>query len=173
MIVRNPLLALVLLAPLMLAGCDLPGNAAPVVKLGVIAPFEGRERALGYAILPVIKETVAESNASGELGPYRVLVVAFNDDFETETARQQAEALAQDPSVFGVAGPLTADAARAVAPVLAEAQIRHMPFYVQPETNDISGVQAEAKKAARYLLDALAADIREHGRPTGPLPPSP
>lgn len=153
-----------------LTACSMPGDAAPVLKLGVIAPFEGRERALGYAILPAVKEEVAEANASGEFGNYRVLVVAFNDNYETAAARQQAEALALDPSVFGVVGPLTLDAAHAAAAVLAPANIQMMPFFPASEAKDFSQAQAGAKKMTRALLDALVTDIREHGRPVGPRP---
>ena len=64
----------------LLSACTMPGDAASIVKIGVIAPFEGAGRPLGYAVLPAIKAAAAEANASGALGRYQVLVVAFNDD---------------------------------------------------------------------------------------------
>ena len=105
----------------MLSACALPGDAAPVVKIGVIAPFEGAGRPLGYAVLPAIKAAVAEANASGKLGRYQVMVVAFNDDLHGPTAAAQAQALALDPEVLGVVGPWTAEIAAAAEPILAEA----------------------------------------------------
>ncbi len=95
----------------LLAACALPGDAAPVVKIGVIAPFEGAGRPLGYAVLPAVKAAVAEANASGKLGRYQVMVVAFNDDLHGPTAAAQAQALALDPEVLGVVGPWTAETA--------------------------------------------------------------
>ena len=105
----------------LLSACALPGDAAPVVKIGVIAPFEGAGRPLGYAVLPAIKAAVAEANASGKLGRYQVMVVAFNDDLHGPTAAAQAKALALDPEVLAVVGPWSAETVEAVAPILAEA----------------------------------------------------
>lgn len=154
---------------LLLAACSLPGSAAPVVKLGVIAPFEGEGRALGYAILPPIKEAVAEANASGELGPYRVAVVAFDDSLDPATARRQAVALSHDTSVVGVVGPFSAETIASAAPVLAAASLRSEPVVTARFTGeDFSQEQARAKEAARRLLKALAADIQASGRPTRP-----
>jgi ABC-type branched-subunit amino acid transport system substrate-binding protein len=107
-----PVLALVLL----LAGCAAH-NAAPVIKLGVIAPFEGAGRPLGYAVLPAIKEVVREANDRSAFGPYRVTVVAFNDDLDPAIAAAQAEALALDPDVLAVIGPFTHTTVEAAAPV--------------------------------------------------------
>jgi ABC-type branched-subunit amino acid transport system substrate-binding protein len=154
---------------LLLSACSLPGNAVPVVKLGVIAPFEGRGRALGYAILPGVKAAVAEANAAAEFGPYRVAVVAFNDNLDPATAREQAAALALDPDVIGVVGPFSPETAAAALPVLQQASIPVEP--VQSAgllEQDYPQDAAQAKEAARTLLQALAADIREHGQPTRP-----
>ncbi len=106
---------------LLLSACAMPGDAAPVIKIGVIAPFEGTGRPLGYAVLPAIKAAVEEANASGDLGRYRVLVVAFNDDLDAPTAAAQAQALALDPDVLAVVGPWTAETAAAATPILAKA----------------------------------------------------
>ena len=152
----------------------MPGDAAPVVKIGVIAPFEGAGRPLGYAVLPAIKAVAAEVNASGALGRYQVLVVAFNDDLHRPTAAAQAKALALDPDVLAVVGPWTAETAAAAEPILAEAGI---PMVAEPATpipppGEKWGDEALAQAAtragddARVLLAALAADIRAHGRPT-------
>lgn len=158
----------------LLSACALPGDAAPVVKIGVIAPFEGAGRPLGYAVLPAIKAAVAEANASGKLGRYQVMVVAFNDDLYGPTAAAQAKALALDPEVLGVVGPWSADTAAAAAPILAAAGL---PVLAAADTpipppGEKWGDAALADAAtlagddARLMLDALAADIRVHGRPT-------
>ena len=105
----------------LLSACALPGDAAPVVKIGVIAPFEGAGRPLGYAILPAIKAAVTEANASGKLGRYQVLVVAFNDDLHGSTAADQARALALDPEVLAVVGPWSVETVAAAEPILVAA----------------------------------------------------
>jgi ABC-type branched-subunit amino acid transport system substrate-binding protein len=158
-----------LLLLFLLAACSPPGSAAPVVKLGVIAPFEGEGRALGYAILPSIKEAVAEANASGSLGPYRVVVVAFDDSLDPSTARRQATALGLDSDVIGVVGPFSQGTIAAAAPVLAAASVREVPVATTRHTGeDFSQEKAQARAAARRLLEALAADIEANGRPTRP-----
>jgi len=157
-----------------LSACALPGDAAPIVKIGVIAPFEGAGRPLGYAILPAIKAAVAEANASGKFGRYQVLVVAFNDDLHGPTAAAQAQALAQDPEVLVVVGPWTAETAAAVEPILAEAGLPVLSAADTsvPPPGEKWGDAALADAATlagtdvRVLLDALAADVRAHGRPT-------
>jgi hypothetical protein len=113
-------LRLVLYA-LLLSSCLMPGDAAPVVKIGLIAPFEGLGRPLGYAVLPAVKTALAEANASGQLGRYRVVLVALNDDLEPRAATAQARALAQDGEVLAVLGPWSEATAAAAAPVLAQA----------------------------------------------------
>lgn len=164
---RVGLLVLALSLLLLLSGCMLPGNAAPVVKLGVIAPFEGRGRNLGYAVLPGIKAAVAEANAARSFGPYRVTVVAFNDSLDPETAAQQAAVLALDPDVIGVVGPFSPETAAAAAPVLASSNVRIEPVPSAGALDeDFSEEVAHANEAARAILQALAADIDAHGRPT-------
>jgi ABC-type branched-subunit amino acid transport system substrate-binding protein len=158
----------------LLSACAMPGDAAPVVKIGVIAPFEGAGRPLGYAVLPTIKAAVAEANTSGKLGRYQVMVVAFNDDLYGPTAAAQAKALALDPKVLAVVGPWTAETAAAAGPILAGAGL---PVFSATDTSVPppgekwgDAVLGDAAKLAgdntRVLLDALAADIRAHGRPT-------
>ncbi len=167
-------IALLLVFCALVAGCALPGDAAIVVKIGVIAPFEGAGRPLGYAVLPAIKAAVAEANAGGELGRYRVTVVAFNDDLFGPTAATQAQALALDPDVLAVIGPWTDATVAAAAPILARAGVSHVAGHVEPvpsagERWDDAALAAAAARAgddARRLLRGLAADIRQHGRPS-------
>lgn len=165
---RLSALILVLLLPLLfLAGCLLPGDAAPIVKFGVIAPFEGAGRPLGYAILPAIKSVVAEANAHGELAGFRVAVVALDDSLDPAMAAQQARALSLDPDVIAVIGPFTEGAAAAVEPVLAASGTPHVPVITARTAGaDYSEEVAAAKEAANALLQALAADIAGDGRPS-------
>jgi ABC-type branched-subunit amino acid transport system substrate-binding protein len=158
----------------LLSACAMPGDAAPIIKIGVIAPFEGAGRPLGYAVLPAIKAAAAEANASGAFGRYQVLVVAFNDDLHGPTAAAQAQALALDPEVLGAVGPWSAETVAAAAPVLSAAGV---PVLTAADTSiPLSGepwgevaladAATLAGDNARVLLDALAADIHAHGRPT-------
>lgn len=129
------------LAVLVMAGCRAPfrgsssaaGDAAPVVKIGVIAPFEGLGRPLGYALLPEVQALVARANAAGTLGRYRVAVVAFNDDLYGPSAEAQAMALAVDPDVLAVIGPWTNATAQAATPTLVSAGLPGVSGAFLPE----------------------------------------
>ncbi len=102
-----------------------------MVRIGLIAPFEGLGRPLGYAMLPTVKAAVAEANADGRLGRYRVALVVLNDDLDPAAAAAQAQALAQDgPAgtgaeqvVIAVLGPFDTATAEAAAPILTRAGI--------------------------------------------------
>ena len=157
---------LALLAALvLLAACT--ADAHPIVKLGVIAPFEGQGRPLGYAVLPAVKQVAAEANARGDFGDYRVLVVAFSDDLDPGRAAEQARALALDGDVMAVTGPFTRATAAAAVPVLAEAGIPYLALdSAAPAGSNHAADEEQARKAATALLQALAADIVKHGEPS-------
>lgn len=171
---RFTLCALLCAIGSLLAACDARGDAAPVVKIGVIAPFEGVGRPLGYAVLPAVKQAVAEANARGDFGRYRVAVAAFNDDLYGPTAAAQAQALARDPAVAAVLGPWSAGPAAAAAPVLAEAGLPYLarPDQVAPAAGEkwdaatLNAAAAQADADARRLLAALAAVAQRGQAPT-------
>lgn len=170
---RFALCVLLLGASDLLAACALPGAAAPIVKIGVIAPFEGVGRPLGYAVLPAVKQAVAEANARGAFGPYRAAVVAFNDDLHGPTAAAQARALALDPDVLVVVGPWSAEPVAAAAPILAAAGLPHLarPDLARPSAGEkwdeaaLAAAAAQAGADTRRLLAALAAAVQAGGRP--------
>ncbi len=112
------LVALLSLA-IFLSACVPIGDAAPVVKIGLIAPFEGLGRPLGYAILPEIRNAIDDANTDGSPGAYRVALVALNDELSGAEAEAQARALALDPEVAAVLGPWTGATLERAAPILA------------------------------------------------------
>ena len=104
---------------LFLSACVPIGDTAPVVKIGLIAPFEGLGRPLGYAILPEIRSALDDANTDGSLGAYRVALVALNDELYGAEAEAQARALALDPEVVAVLGPWTGSTLEMATPILA------------------------------------------------------
>lgn len=112
------LLGLVLLT-LILVACDsaLPKRSDPVVKIGLVAPFEGRYRQVGYDVIYSARLAIREANQAGEPGQAKVLLVAVDDFGDPEIARESAEAMTIDPDVMAVIGhwlPETTEAARPV-----------------------------------------------------------
>lgn len=99
-----------------LVGCaDL--HPPRVVKIGLIAPFEGPSRPYGYAILAAVKLRLQAWNEGG--GRPQVELVALNDDGDPELAAALAAQLALDPDVLIVLGPAQSHTARRAAPALA------------------------------------------------------
>lgn len=119
-IVRLALLCVVL------AGCALtkrellPHSTQPVIKVGLVAPFEGRYRTLGYEVLHAVKWILRERNDQGGVGGVMVELVALNDDADPASSAFQAHKFAVDPDVVGVVGPFTEDTLLAAAPVYEE-----------------------------------------------------
>jgi branched-chain amino acid transport system substrate-binding protein len=84
--------------------CTVPGSTKPILKVGLVAPFEGLYRPLGYEVLYAVKLAIRERNASGGVAGYMVELVALNDDSEPTIAAQRAREMAVDPDVLGVIG---------------------------------------------------------------------
>lgn len=83
-----------------LAAC-LP-VARPIVKIGLVAPFEGRYRDVGYEVIYAARLAVREINAAGGVGGYSLALLALDDGGDPQQAIQQARKLAVDPDVMGV-----------------------------------------------------------------------
>lgn len=116
-------LLLVAVTALFAAGC---ASVKPVVKIGLVAPFEGRHRAIGYDAIYSARLAVREINAAGGIGGHRVALVALDDRADPELARQAAATLVVDPAVVAVAGhfltettdSVTEDYAKAALPLI-------------------------------------------------------
>ena len=77
---------------------------APAVKIGLVAPFEGRARAVGYDAIYAARLAVREKNESGGVAGRDVELVAVDDSSELDLARQAAASLVVDPAVVAVVG---------------------------------------------------------------------
>ncbi len=104
---------------LLLVSCALPGSTSPVIKFGLVAPFEGRYRPIGYDAIYAARLAVRERNASGGVGGYRVELVAYDDGGDAPSAVERARQLALDPQVMAVIGHFRADTTRAAWDVYA------------------------------------------------------
>lgn len=98
------------------AGCY--GSTQPVVKIGLIAPFEELYREDGYEALNAVRLAVNQRNARGGVGGRQVALVALNDNGRPDESRQQAAKLAVDGDVLGVVGPLRSDSALPAGQIL-------------------------------------------------------
>ena len=96
------LLLSLLLLPWLMMGCQ-DVRSPQVVKIGLIAPFEGPSRPLGYAVLHGVKLRLKQWNESGQ--EPKIELVALNDDSDPILAAKLPQQLAQDPDIRVILGP--------------------------------------------------------------------
>lgn len=134
-------------------------SAPPTLKIGLVAPFEGLHRPLGYEALFGVKLALQERNREGVAG-YRVELVALNDFDDPAEATRQARALMADPDVLGVVGHLSPATTAAALPIYRAAGAAVVvPWTVVAKTLDGSAgsVSVAADTAtASAALDAFA-----------------
>lgn len=92
-----------------------------MVKIGLVAPFEGRYRPIGYEAVYAARLAVREINARGGIHGRRIELVALDDGGEPEKALATARQLALDPQVVAVVGHLRPDSTAAAMKIYCEA----------------------------------------------------
>lgn len=153
-------LAICVLVALALAGC---GVTRPVVKIGVVAPFEGRYRTVGYDVIYAARLAVRERNAAGGINGYTVEVVSLDDGGDAASAEVQARKLALDPAVVAVIGHWRDDTTLAGAPVYTRAGLPLVaPGVSAPALSSYSQIafrlyptDAAIEEAARQVVASL------------------
>ena len=114
---------------LLLFGCT---RTPPVVKIGLVGPFEGRERAIGYDVIYSARLAVRELNEAGGVNGYRVALVALDDGGDVELARETAVSLTLDPAIIAVVGHWQPETTAVAAPIYAAAGIPFVPMGKRP-----------------------------------------
>lgn len=104
---------------LVLAAC-LP-TTRPVIKIGLVAPFEGRYRDVGYEVIYAVRLAVREANARGGVAGHTVELMALDDSGEADMAVEQARKLGTDPLVVGVIGHWLDETTKAAAAAYVQA----------------------------------------------------
>jgi branched-chain amino acid transport system substrate-binding protein len=97
----------------LLVSCAGLSITRPVVKIGLVAPFEGLHRHLGYDALYAVKLAVRECNAAGGVAGHKVELVALDDGSDPAQAPLQARKMIVDTDVMGVIGHFSDETALA------------------------------------------------------------
>jgi len=134
-----------------------------VVKIGLVAPFEGRYRSLGYEVLHAVKLVVHERNAAGGAAGFMIELVALDDNDDPCSSALQAKKFAVDEQVMGVVGPFSDLSVQAVAPVyhglglpvITPATCSPLATY-----SEVYCLGADADTLARALLERVPVDAR-------------
>ncbi|MCA9874047.1 MAG: ABC transporter substrate-binding protein [Anaerolineales bacterium] len=124
-----------------LCGC---ASVDPVVKVGLVAPFEGQNRAVGYDVIYSARLAVRQINEAGGIGGYRVALVALDDSSDPDLARQTAESLAVDPQVVAVVGHWDAVTTAVAAPIYAAAGL---PLLTADQASAATALPADFRAA--------------------------
>jgi ABC-type branched-subunit amino acid transport system substrate-binding protein len=106
--------------------------APPVVKIGLVGPFTGRHRDIGYDVIYSARLAIREINESGGIGRNRVALVALDDFGDPELARKNALALSRDPAVVAVIGHWLPETTRAANSIYVSATIPFVVTGVEP-----------------------------------------
>jgi len=157
--IRSERLAALLLVVL-LVSCRVPGAVRPTVKIGLVAPFEGRYRYVGYDLFPAVRLALREVNGAGGVGGYAVELVAYEDGSDPEMASWQARKLGVDPEVVAVVGHFRQETTMAALPVYADLGLPLVASGVlSPSVVEGGGgvfwLDASARAVAAALLDGV------------------
>ncbi len=193
----SPLALLSSLLALCLTACSV---TRPTLKIGLVAPFEGQDRAVGYDVIWAVRLAVREANQQSQVPGYGLELVALDDMGDDQRAREQAAKLAADPQVVAVLGhwlqATTAAAAEdytaAALPLLATGGVEpdltagRLPLWnaddcllrsAQGCIEDWAGRQSELKTGvcalAPLALDEIDADFVEGYRSLSGAAPGP
>lgn len=120
-----------------------------VVKIGLVAPFEGEQRETGYdgiyAARLAVREFNQVLNANNSL--YRVALVALDDSGNIDIAAGNAQALAIDPAIVAVVGMGRDSTKLIMAENLARTSIPYLHTGVIPfESTDPATLPADFKQ---------------------------
>ena len=156
---------------ILLAACRVPGAVRPTVKVGLVAPFEGRYRYVGYDLFPAVRLALREANGAGGVRGYFVELVAYDDGADPEMAAQQARKLAVDPEVVVAMGHFREETTASALGSYVEAGMPLVaPAVLDPHIGSDGGVVRWGPDADE-LATALLAGVREGALVTqgGPL----
>lgn len=109
-----------LLISLFLLSCS---SMRPVVKIGLLAPFEGLHRESGYEALSAMRAALADY----PLDEFEALPLALDTSADPAQARRAAAKLLRDGSVAAVIGPLQMRQVFAVADIMAASDVDWRP----------------------------------------------
>ena len=93
----------------------------PTVKIGLVAPFEGRYRYVGYDVIYAARLALQEANRDGGVSGYGVELVAYDDGAEPAMAVEQARKLDVDTQVLGALGHFRDTTTKAVVSTYTDA----------------------------------------------------
>ena len=156
---------LALIGALFLAGCsgETFTSTRPVVKIGLIAPFEGLYRESGYEALAAMRSAIADSPLPGQLR-IDILPLAVDDSADPERSGRAAAKMRADPAVAAVVGPLFPGSGGAVGEHFSGVELAWLPVFALNPINGYTRFPAEGQAEwATGLVQRVAEACRAEG----------
>lgn len=152
-------------------GAFIAGEAGSkgVIKIGVNLPTSGAEAAAGIPIRNAIQLAIEEANAEGEVvAGYKLQIYALDDAVNGVHNPQQGAANASsfiaDDTVVGIVGPYNSNVARAMMPILNEANLAMISpsnaneSLTKPQYGETATLRPSGK--VTYFRVATSDDVR-------------
>jgi len=149
--VISRLFAIIAFLPLITACSPIPDKT---IKIGLIAPFSGRYREIGYQAIHGARLALAEYRASDALHKHSVELLAFDDAGYPDSAIEQAKQLLVDTDVVAVIGHWLDATTSAAAPIYVNAGIPILATSGSPEDPEYGGTLFFRLHPKRDLLTA-------------------
>ncbi|MGC9399048.1 MAG: ABC transporter substrate-binding protein [Anaerolineae bacterium] len=140
-----------------------PQPLFPVVKIGLVAPFEGRYRAIGYDAIYAARLAVREINAGGGVDGRRLALVAYDDRNDPQLARTLARNLTIDPQVVAVLGHYRQTTTRAAQAIYAAHGVPLLALSAWPTSTHLIGGQLLPSPEALAQAMVAEAPLAETG----------
>ena len=157
-------------------------STKPVIKIGMIAPFEGTLSHVGYQRLYGVKLALQEMNQQGGIAGYKVELVALNDFGDKQEAQSQIQELVIDTDVKAAVGQWDSEMFAASVEIYDTVQLA----VVEPsQFTDLSSLSdtfdetfqklshtpstpesKQAYLATTHLLQTIEQAIQQHGGPS-------
>jgi ABC-type branched-subunit amino acid transport system substrate-binding protein len=153
----------------------LPPSLPRVIKIGLVAPFEGRYRYVGYDAIYAARLAVREINAAGGVGGWLLELVAYDDRADAEFASATARNLVIDPDVVAVIGHYRQVSTAAASTIYAEAE---MPLLVvgawlTPTIAPVWHMLPPPERVAAAMVEAARSEIGRSGESSPLTSPPP
>ena len=137
------------------AGCT---PVRPVVKIGLIAPFEGLYRETGYEALAALRAAIETCAPAG----IDVLPLALDDSNRPDNARRAAAKLLVDPATAAIIGPYNFDTAIAAGQELTAGRVNLLAPYILGADGRFAAPDGDLGWLAD-LIAAIAAVAQHEG----------
>jgi ABC-type branched-subunit amino acid transport system substrate-binding protein len=173
--IQNSKFVCMLCACLMLAAC---GRPMPTYKIALVAPFEGRQRQVGYDVFPALRLAIREQINAGGVGNAFVTFIAYNDSADPAMAARVAHNVALDSEVLAVMGHLTLSTTLAAMDVYTNANLPLLTLLVpadgvpqSPFVFNLSPALGSAKVDVKSATCEVLGDTSPFAPCTFPAPP--